>query len=136
MPFILQGEPRDLLLGADNDLVIEDGDFVFAYGLDAVAQECRIGVQMFAGEWFLDLDVGIPYWTSIMGFKPDVAIRAARIAFNAELLSVTDVLDVTRLDIEYDPVLRGMDVTWQVKTVLGETPPDTIALNTNNSGVA
>lgn len=135
MPQILIDEPRDWLLGPDNDLVIENGDFVFARGLDAVAQECRIAIQMFAGEWFLDLDAGIPYWQEILGFKPEAAIRAAQVAFTAELLAVQDVISVPLLDVKYVGATRTLNVRWQVKTVLGETPPDTIALAVDNSGV-
>lgn len=127
MPTILENEARDWLLGPDNDLVIENGDFVFAKGLDAVAQECRIAIQMFAGEWFLDLDAGIPYWTEILGFKPEVAVRAAEVAFRSELLAVTDVLSIPLLNVTYNNKSRRLDVEWQVKTVLGETPVDTIA---------
>ena len=127
---MLENEPRDLLLDANNDLVIEGGDFVFARGLDAIQQSCRIALQMFEEEWFLDLDVGIPYFQEILGFKPDVAVRAATVAFTAELLSVSGVVAVTRMDVEYVGATRTMSVVWQVKTALGDTPPDTITLNT------
>ena len=66
MPQPLENEPRDLLLDITNDLVIESDDFVFARGIDAVTQSCRIALQMFEEEWFLDLDVGIPYWQNIL----------------------------------------------------------------------
>jgi hypothetical protein len=79
MPSPLTDEPRDLLLDSSNDLVIENGDFVFARGIDAVAQSCRIALQMFEGEWFLDQSVGIPYWQQILGFKPAIAMRAAHV---------------------------------------------------------
>ncbi len=125
---ILETEPRDLLLDDTNDLVIENGDFVFARGLDAIAQSCRIALQMFEGEWFLDQSVGIPYWQEILGFKPDFAIRAATVAFTSELLSVSGVIAVTRMDVAYTGASRGLTVTWQVRTVLGETPADTLAL--------
>jgi len=135
MPSPLTDEPRDLLLDSSNDLVIENGDFVFARGIDAVAQSCRIALQMFEGEWFLDQSVGIPYWQQILGFKPAIAMRAARLAFTSELRAVSGVLDVVQMDITYDNVLRSMSVTWQVRTALGDTPPDTIALATTRSGV-
>jgi len=132
----LTDEPRDLLLNRFNDLVIENGDFAFSTGIDAVVQSCRIVMQMFAGEWFLDLDAGIPYWQAILGFKPQVAIRAAQIAFSSELLRVPGVLAVTRLDVEYIGVTRNLEIRWSVRTKLGETPPDILALAITNSGVA
>lgn len=132
----LENEPRDLLLDDQNDLVIENGDFVLARGIDGVVQSCRIALQMCEGEWFLNLDAGIPYWQQILGFKPQVAVRAAKVAFQSELLAVSGVQSVTKLDVDFDSLTRAMSVTWQVKTSLGETPPDTIALAVTNSGVA
>ena len=128
MPQPLENEPRDLLLDITNDLVIESGDFVFARGIDAVTQSCRIALQMFEEEWFLDLDVGIPYWQNILGFKPDVAVQAAIVAFTSELLSVSGVIAVTRMDVEYVGATRSLEVTWQVRSGLGETPTDTLSL--------
>lgn len=127
MALPLSDEPRDLLLGLDNDLVITT-DLAFTTGIAAVAQSCRIALQMFAGEWFLDLDAGIPYWDSILAQKPDVAIKAARIAFRSELLASDGVIDVTKLVVTYDGSARTMTIVWQVLTELGETPADSIAV--------
>ena len=127
MTLPLSTNPRDLLLGPDNDLVVTT-DLQFAYGIQAVAQSCRIAIQMFAGEWFLNLDAGIPYWQAILGFKPAVAIAAAQIAFRTMLLSVDGVVDVLVLNITFDGATRAMNVQWQVSTALGDTPVDTIAL--------
>jgi hypothetical protein len=124
----LNTEPRDLLLDATGNLVIENGDLVLVRGIDGVAQSCRIALQMFEEEWFLDLDVGIPYFQEILGHKADVAVRAAAVAFTAELLAVSGVIAVTQMDVEQVPRTRGLKVTWRVRTDLGDTPADTINL--------
>jgi hypothetical protein len=116
-----------LLLDADGDLVITS-DLQWTYGIDAVVQSCRIALQMFQGEWFLDLDAGIPYWDQILGQKPDIAIAVARDEFRRELLSVSGVLEVVRLEVTFDGPSRALTVTWQVRTALGETPIDTLDL--------
>ncbi len=127
MPLPLTNEPRDLLLDSDNDLIVTS-DLDFSRGIEAVAQSCRIALQMVQGEWFLDLDVGIPYWEEILAQKPLVAIEASRVAFRRELLSIEGVIDILKLDITYISETRTMSVVWQVLTGLGETPTDTIAL--------
>lgn len=129
----LTNEPRDLKLDDNNDLVFEDGDLVFTRGIDAVVQSCRIALQMFQEEWFLDLDAGLPYWQNILGFKPSVAIAAARIFVARELRLVEGVLEILKLDVTYDGSLRTLLITWQVSTELGDTPVDTIALETGGS---
>lgn len=128
----LANEPRDLLLGDDNDLVI-GSDLSFSRGIGAVVQSCRIALLMFQGEWFMDLDAGLPYWQSILAQKPEVAIAAMRIFVNRELSLVEGVLEVTKLDVSYNASARELVVTWQVLTSLGETPVDTIALEIGGS---
>lgn len=125
MALPLINDPRDLLLGDDNDLVVTT-DLAFTRGAGAIAQSCRIALQMFAGEWFLDLDAGIPYWDSILAQKPGVAVQAARIAFRSELAAVDGVVDITELDVTFDGPTRTMTITWQVLTQFGETPADSI----------
>lgn len=123
----LQSEPRDLLLGSDNDLVVGK-DLSFSSGVQAVAQSCRIALQMFEGEWFLNLDVGIPYWDQILTQKPAAAIAAAQLAFRDALRSVVGVLDILQLQVQYVGATRALNVTWQVSTVFGDTPVDTLSL--------
>lgn len=124
---LLSTTPRDLLLDDNNDLVVGT-DLSFSRGIQAVVQSIRIALQMFAGEWFLNLDAGIPYWQSILGKKPGVAIQAANQAFRAELEAADGVLKVLRCDVAYDGSTRTLSVKWQVSTALGDTPVDTIAL--------
>jgi hypothetical protein len=119
--------PRDLLVDNTNDMVVTT-DAQWSRGLVAVAQSCRIKLQLFAGEWFLNLDAGVPYWDQILAQKDPVAIKAANIAFRQALLEVDDVLSVTRLDITFDRKTRTMRIVWQVNTVFGETPPDTLPI--------
>jgi hypothetical protein len=124
----LINDPIDLLLDQNNDLVIENGDLKFSRGIEAIVQQCRINLQIFQEEWFLNLDIGIPYWQNILGYKPAVAIAAARIFFTRELLVVDGVDGVTRLDINYTGTTRTLNLDWQVSTVFGDTPNDTINL--------
>ncbi len=120
-------DPRDLLLDKNNDLVITT-DLQWSRGIPAVMQSCRIALQMFQGEWFMNLDVGIPYWQSILGRKPGTAIAAAKSAFRQALASVESVVAVLKLDVTYNGVTRLMTVSWKVKTEFGDTPVDVLAL--------
>lgn len=123
----LTNEPRDLLLGDDNDLVITT-DLQFSTGIQAVLQSGRIAMQLYSDEWFLDLDAGIRYWQDILAKKPDAGIAAAKSEFRRELNLIPGVLKIERLEVTYVGATRALNVKWQVKTGLGETPVDTIAL--------
>lgn len=133
---LLETDPRDLLLDANNDLVFEGGDLVLSRGVPGVAQACRIALLMFAGEWFLDLDAGIPYWQSILGQKPAVAKAAAKIAVREALQSVEGVLEITKLEVNFVGASRTLTVTWAVRCAFGETPADTLALPSIANGGA
>jgi hypothetical protein len=124
----LETDPIDLLLDDDNDLVITT-DLQFSRGIPAVSQAGRIALQMFQEEWFLDLDVGIPYWAKILGQKPKTAITAARLAFQAALEDIDSVLGILQLDIEYLQETRDLEITWRVRCEFGDTDADTISIS-------
>ena len=124
----LTNQARDLLLGADNDLVV-DRDLQLSRGLSGITQACRIAVQIFQEEWFLNLDVGIPYFQSILAQRSPVAALLARKAFRDELLAIKGVTSITRLDTTFDSIARRLTISWVVGTDFGNTPADSIALS-------
>lgn len=115
---------RDLLLGADNDLVV-DTDLHFTSGVIGVIQACRIRLSMFQGEWFLNLIAGIPYFQDILGKKPAIGIIATKVQFRAALLAVEDVTDVLQMDVTFDGPSRTLTAKWQVQTTFGDTAVQT-----------
>lgn len=127
MALPLTTEPRDLLLDNTNDIIVTT-DLQLSSGIGAVVQSCRIAMQMFANEWFLDLDAGIKYWEEILARKPKFAVPAALSEFRRELSLVNGVLKITKLEVTFDGPTRTMFVKWRVLTGYGETPVDTIKL--------
>lgn len=127
----LANDAIDLLVGDDNDLVVTT-DFQFARGIDGVAQLCRIAVNTFAGEWFLDLDQGISYFDQILGLPQDVAELAALTEFRRELLATEGVIDIVVLNVSFDGPTRTLTVEWQVSTATGNTPMDSLSTNGSN----
>lgn len=114
------------------------GDLMFplqvARGLEAVAIGIRTRLQMCRGEWFLDLDKGIPYLPHeglseaivILGkaFDP-INVRAA---FLREILSTPGVVDVPLLRMKFNSATRVLTLSWRAKTRFGDTPIDTLSL--------
>lgn len=131
----LSTDPLDIGLDpATGDLQIINGDFVITSGETGVAQLCRIAVMLVRGEWFLDLDAGIPYYArdgvpdndAIMG-QPynDPKIRAA---YRDALTAVQGVGTVDSVTTSFAPGTRTLTVTWTVVTDFGDTITDTLAL--------
>lgn len=123
MALPLSTDPRDLLLDDSNDIVITT-DLQFSRGLPAIVQSCRIALLMFKGEWFLNLDAGVPYLQAILGKKARIAIESARLAYRDELEQIVGVLRITQLDITYDGPHRRMQVNFAVSTIFGDSAPN------------
>lgn len=127
MPTVVLEDPRDLLLDLiTNDLVITD-DLDFARGIDAVVQDCRIAVQTFLEEWFMDLDQGIPYMQLIFSQKPASAgVAIAQITIRSALLSVDGVAEITKFEVNFTGKTRALSIVFAIRATNGVTSPDII----------
>lgn len=107
----------DLELDSDGDLVV-DTDLHFTTGLAAVAQGIRLRIQTFKGEWFLDLDHGVPYFQDLLGQKFNEA--KARAAFRDAILSAPEIDSLDSLTVTFNGQTRVMAVSWRVTTSFGQ----------------
>ena len=114
----------DLPLDADGDL---DVFAPLTSGLAGVAQSVRVRLLLFKGEWFANLDAGIPYLPrdgvteseAILGQRfSDTKIRAA---FRTAILSAPSVTSLPRLDVTFDAATRTLRVSWRAITTFGDT---------------
>lgn len=119
---LLESDPQDILLDADGDIVLDEEGLHFVSGLQAVAQACRIRILMFRGEWFQNMDVGVPYFEGILDDKFDQA--AARAALTAAILDAPGVIGIKSLTVDLDASSRTLSITFVAQTLFGDTPPD------------
>lgn len=54
-----------LKIDSDGKVVRENGDFVWLEDNEAIIQLIKQKIQMFKGEWFMDLNLGIDYYNII-----------------------------------------------------------------------
>lgn len=131
---MLETDPLDILLGNDGDLAIVDGDLSWSSGLAGIAQGIRVALQLFKGEWFVDLDEGVPYLEregvtsdeALLGGRFDEA-RALRY-FRAAIGRAPGVLEIVSLSVTFDGPSRALTATWVVSTEFGDTRPDSLSL--------
>ena len=102
-----------------------EGDLVFTKGVDATAQQCQLALLSFRGEWFADLESGVPWYEDILGQKFDEA--RVRSVIRDALLAVDTVSSVEDLEILFDGSTREVTIVWTVlstagQVVAGETP--------------
>jgi hypothetical protein len=132
---LLETDPIDWELDENNDLIIP---LRYTSGIEAVAQGIRIRLQLWRGEWFLDLDAGIPYLptedgavteqAAILGQRFDSV--KARTAFRREILSTPGVVDIPELRITFDGPTRTLAIEFRAKTAFGDTDLEVITLPT------
>lgn len=115
----------------------ETNDLAFPFrlvsGLEAVAIGIRTRILLCRGEWFLDLDLGVPYLPdgtsvpardAILGQRFDPI--KTRAAFLRAILATPSVLDVPTLTLAFDGPSRNLKVTWVARTAFGDTDPDSL----------
>lgn len=116
---MLLTDPIDLLLDDDGDLVVEGGDLVLSSGLPGAAQGIRIRVLTFRGEWFLDLDDGVPYFQEILGHKFEET--RAREAFREAIAAAPGVVEVPSITLDFNRGTRVLTISWTARTEFGDT---------------
>ena len=106
----------DLLLD-DSGVVLRNGDWAFAVDREGIQQRISQVLKTIAGEWFLDLDYGLPYFEQILVKNPN--LPSVQDIFRRALLSVKGVSSVERLTLSLDTPNRILRVDWVVSTDLG-----------------
>lgn len=133
---MLSTDPIDLLLNTSTGDVVVGTDLSLSRGVAGVVQAVRVRIALIAGEWFLDLDAGIPYFErigvvaakAIFGQKYSQAKAIA--AFRAAILSTPGVVSVRSLTITFSGLTRALTVLWSAQTAFGDTPTDSLVLGT------
>ena len=103
--------PDILLNDSTHDLLFEDGDLVF--GVD-VAQAVKINLLTFAGEWFLDPSLGVPYVASI--FKKTPNLDLIRTLLQEVIISTPGVGAITEFTLDFNETTRDLSVVWKATT--------------------
>lgn len=110
----------DLKLTADGDLDITAGALTLVTGADAIAQQIKIALRLFKGEWFLSPTEGMPYFDKI--FQKGVRPAAVESIFRRALLAIPGVLEVLFLELELDGATRQMSLDFEVRVEGSDTP--------------
>jgi hypothetical protein len=116
----------DFALDLDGDLDLSSGDL---YVLEetytqVVAQRIRLALLTKTGEYFKDIDVGIPYFTQFFIVKSNKAYIDQY--FTDYLERIEDVSAITHYSSVFDPLTRVLNVEFNVTTLRGDTIPITI----------
>lgn len=109
---------RTRRIDGNNDWTFGFGRQAYATGSDAVAQKVKTRLQMFLGEWFLDLDVGIDWITEM-----SVPNQSPRILSDARtmILKTQGVKTLNTFESSHDPKTRKLSIKASYTDIYGET---------------
>lgn len=86
-------------------------------GADKVAQQIKINLLTFLGEWFLDETWGVPYLEEILIKNPRMG--SVETILRDHINSVPHVIRITLLDLGWDRMRRTLSVIFEANTDYG-----------------
>jgi hypothetical protein len=114
------------------DILVDEktNDIVFINGESPVTTTIRIGVaqrlkvtlQTFLGEWFLDTDLGVPYFESIFGKVSSKS--SVDLILQEKILADEGVIEITSFTSSLSAATRVYTMSFAVLT--NEGPTDVI----------
>lgn len=119
----MSAQPVDLALDLDPtsptfmDLQIVNGDLVWVTGKDAIKQNILQRLNTYAGEWFLDVTAGLPYFDQILVKNPDQGAIEALI--QNEILNTPGVVALVTFSVSVNFSTRVLTINFSVATTDG-----------------
>ena len=84
---------------------------------ERVAQQIKVKLLTFLGEWFLDNTWGVPYLEYILVKQPNQDL--IKQILSEQILSVDDVKSLNALELDYQVKVRTLIINYEVSTEYG-----------------
>lgn len=107
----------DLKLDDNHDLLIRDGRLVLVEGANQTAQQIKIALLTFFGEWFMDTSIGLPYLSDVL-IKNSAQTKLESI-IRFEILKVKNVAKIKSLKLVINRKERILNIQFEVQTSRG-----------------
>ena len=109
----------DIALNAKtHDIIVDGGNLRLIDNKERIAQQLRITLWEWLGEWFLDARDGVPYREHILVKNPNM--KHIRQVLSDNIMKVDGVNRIDELNLNYDPKSRTLIVTFAVDTDEGK----------------
>lgn len=106
---------KDFLLGDDNGLKIVDYDFYLTTPEQYIRQKLKIVLSTFKGEWFLNTEIGMPFYQEMLG--KNNAISKIESIFIRAIKSIPEVAKILYIDVNQDKQTRTISVSFAVTDI-------------------
>ena len=109
------------------DLVYGDFTDYTVSGIDGLVQRLKIRLQVFLGEWFLDITRGVPYFQQILkkGTSYDEISNSLKLVI-AQTLEIEKITSFVLKSSETDA--RTILISFTVKSTLGDAAINDLSL--------
>ncbi len=109
----------DLLPASEffGDLVLTDGDLVINSGTDAIRQNVIQRLKTYLGEWFLNNQIGIPYFQQILVKNPNQGNIDA--IFQDAIMGTPGIVSLNKYSLDHDRETRRLTIRFQATATEG-----------------
>ncbi len=117
-----------LATNAENDLFLDPltGSIARAKDAQEVAQHVRSRLLFYLGEWFLDIETGMPWFQRIFAKPANLTETEARM--KSEIQGTPGVLKIDTFELIFDRTTRKVRVAFSLTTTYG-TVESTLTIN-------
>lgn len=126
----------DIQLDRTSHEVIIDpatGDIQLVDGAARVAQQIKVTLLLFLGEWFLDTSFGVPYFEDILVKNPRWGTVSA--VLRTRIAAVPGVGRIRRLTLDFNRATRSLSATFEAETEFGLIGPHNVVLTLARRGI-
>lgn len=110
---------KDLKLATDWDIDVSAYDTPLTTDAEQIVQRVRQRLQVFRGEWFLDVRAGVPWLQDILVHTP--RLNYVEALLKAEIVGTPGIVEITQFSMEYSAGNRTLEVAFKARTETGET---------------
>lgn len=103
----------------DFDLDVTNGNVTLVSDYDAIAQHLSIRLQTFLGEWFLDSQIGVPYFEEIFIKNPNKLVVETR--FRQVIEGTPGIDSIVGFNYNFNGSTRALSVSFEAKLTTGST---------------
>ena len=108
----------DVELNSDWDIEPTGSNLTLVTGADAIKQHLGQRLKTFYGEWFLDMEKGIPYFQQVLKKNPDPVVIDS--IFKREIIDTPGILQLLEFDLSIDNATRILALSFKVLSIDGE----------------
>lgn len=108
----------DLRTTSNGDIAITNNNLTLVTAEDEVKQRLEQRLKTFRGEWFLNVETGLPYLTDIM--QKNINVGVVEGIFKTHITATPGVLEIMEFNLTYVSNTRELDLRFTARSTTGE----------------